>query len=105
VDNLEINNFSINLNHFNSKEEYCTRKVTNCSESINNINGELSDDDIESNSSPELVIPQTETSDSNSFFVLKSGKILHEGDVVWGKVKGFPWWPAKVCIINKMIIL
>ncbi|CAH1712987.1 PWWP domain-containing protein 2B-like [Aphis gossypii] len=96
VDNLETNNFSINLNHFNSKEEYCTRKVTNSSESINNINGELSDDDIESNSSPEIVNPQSETSDSNSFFMLKSGKILHEGDVVWGKVKGFPWWPAKV---------
>lgn len=96
VDNLETNNFSINLNHFNSKEEYCTRKVTNSSESINNVNGELSDDDIELNSSPEIVNPQSETSDSNSFFMLKSGKILHEGDVVWGKVKGFPWWPAKV---------
>jgi hypothetical protein len=19
------------------------------------------------------------------------------GDIVWAKVKGFPWWPAKVC--------
>ncbi|XP_008187829.1 PWWP domain-containing protein 2A [Acyrthosiphon pisum] len=95
-DDLEMNNFSIHLNNFNSKEEYCARKETNSSESINNVNGQLSDDDIESNSSPELVMPQIETSDSNSFFVLKSGKILHEGDVVWGKVKGFPWWPAKV---------
>ncbi|KAL4131250.1 hypothetical protein QTP88_008589 [Uroleucon formosanum] len=90
-DDLEMNNLSIHLNNFNSKEEYCARKETDSSESINNVNGQHSDDDIESNSSPQI-----ETSDSNSFFVLKSGKILHEGDVVWGKVKGFPWWPAKV---------
>lgn len=104
-DDLEMNNFSIHLNNFNSKEEYCARKETNSSESINNVNGQHSDDDIESNSSPELVMPQIESSDSNSIFVLKSGKILHEGDVVWGKVKGFPWWPAKVCIVGKIIIL
>lgn len=95
---LDINNYSVNLNNFNSKKEYHMTKETNNSESINNINGEHSDD-IESNSSPEVVmVPQIEPSDSNSFFMLKTGKILHEGDVVWGKVKGFPWWPAKVCI-------
>lgn len=95
---LDMNNYSVNLNNLNSKERYHETKEIHNSESSNNINGEHSDDDIESNSSPELVmIPQTE-SNSNSFFVLKSGKILHEGDIVWGKVKGFPWWPAKVCI-------
>lgn len=95
---LHVNNYSISLNHFNSKEGYCVTKETNNSESINNINGEHSDDDIESNSSPELVMVSQTEPNSNSFFVLKSGKILHEGDIVWGKVKGFPWWPAKVCI-------
>lgn len=96
--NIDMNNYSINLNHFNSKEEYHMKKEAENSQLINNINGEHSDD-IESNSSPELVmVPQTEPTDSNSFFVLKTGKVLHEGDVVWGKVKGFPWWPAKVCM-------
>lgn len=102
---LDINNYSVNLNNFNSKKEYHMTKEINNSETINNINGEHSDDDIESNSSPEVVmVPQTEPSDSNSFFMLKTGKILHEGDVVWGKVKGFPWWPAKVCIQNYFYI-
>lgn len=97
-DDLQINNFSVKLNNFNSKEKYNVSNETNSSESINNINGEHSDDDIKSNSSPELLVPQTELSESNSFFILKTGKILHEGDIVWGKVKGFPWWPAKVCL-------
>lgn len=86
-------------NH-NSQEKFDVPNETNCSGSVNNINGVHSDDDLESNSSPELVmVPQTKTPDLNSFFVLKTGKILHKGDVVWGKVKGFPWWPAKVCTI------
>lgn len=97
-DNIQINNFSVNLNNFNSKEKYNVEKETNNSELINNINGEHSDDDIKSNSSPEILVPQTESSESNSFFILKTGKVLHEGDIIWGKVKGFPWWPAKVCI-------
>lgn len=97
-DNIQINSFSVNLNNFNSKEKYNVEKETNSSELINNINGEHSDDDIKSNSSPEILVPQTESSESNSFFILKTGKVLHEGDIIWGKVKGFPWWPAKVCI-------
>lgn len=98
-DDLDIDNFSVNLNRFNSQEEYHVTKETNASEPINNISDEHFDDDIESNSSPEIImVPQTEPTDSNSFFVLKTGKILYEGDVVWGKVKGFPWWPAKVNI-------
>lgn len=100
---LNVNHYSTNLNS-QDKFEFSVTNETNCSESINNVNGEVngihSDDDLESNSLPELaMIPQTKTSDRNSFFVLKTGKILHTGDVVWGKVKGFPWWPAKVCII------
>lgn len=96
---LDINNYSVN--HLNSQEGYDMTKETNSSDLLNNINGNHSDDDIESNSSPELVLlPETEPTGANSFFVLKSGKILHEGDVVWGKVKGFPWWPAKVCIMH-----
>lgn len=98
-DNIDMNNYAIDLNHFNSKEEYHMKKEAENSELINNINGEHSDNDVESNSSPELVmVPQTEPTDSNSIFVLKTGKVLREGDVVWGKVKGFPWWPAKVCM-------
>lgn len=93
---LDMNSY--NLMSHNLQEDYDVARDINSSKSINNINGEHSDDDIESNSSPKLVmVPQA--SDSNSFFVLKTGKILHKGDVIWGKVKGFPWWPAKVCTI------
>lgn len=94
--NLDMNSY--NLMSHNLQEDYDVTRDMNSSKSINNVNGEHSDDDIESNSSPKLVmVPQA--SDSNSFFMLKTGKILHKGDVIWGKVKGFPWWPAKVCTI------
>lgn len=26
-----------------------------------------------------------------------TGRVMAVGDVVWGKIHGFPWWPAKVC--------
>lgn len=28
------------------------------------------------------------------------GSVVCTGDVVWGKMQGFPWWPAKVLSIN-----
>lgn len=28
------------------------------------------------------------------------GKVMTVGDVVWGKIHGFPWWPAKVMAIR-----
>lgn len=27
-----------------------------------------------------------------------NGRRMDVGDVVWGKIHGFPWWPGKVCI-------
>jgi hypothetical protein len=27
------------------------------------------------------------------------------GDIVWAKVKGFPWWPAKVCGMPRLCCL
>lgn len=31
-----------------------------------------------------------------------SGRRMDVGDVVWGKIHGFPWWPGKVCIIFRL---
>lgn len=28
-----------------------------------------------------------------------NGKIISVGDVIWGKIIGFPWWPGRVCAI------
>lgn len=30
------------------------------------------------------------------------GKIISVGDVIWGKIIGFPWWPGRVCAIAVM---
>ena len=30
------------------------------------------------------------------FFFLQDGKEFGIGDLVWGKIKGFSWWPAMV---------
>lgn len=34
-----------------------------------------------------------------------NGRRMDVGDVVWGKIHGFPWWPGKVCIIRYSFIL
>ncbi|XP_068217434.1 PHD finger protein rhinoceros-like [Palaemon carinicauda] len=31
---------------------------------------------------------------------VSDGRIMKIGDVVWGKIHGFPWWPAKVIAIR-----
>ncbi|XP_062571352.1 PWWP domain-containing protein 2A-like [Saccostrea cucullata] len=28
------------------------------------------------------------------------GRTIHVGDIVWGKIKGFPWWPGRVLSIS-----
>lgn len=28
------------------------------------------------------------------------GRIIHVGDIVWGKIQGFPWWPGRVLSIT-----
>ncbi|XP_042891271.1 uncharacterized protein LOC122265886 [Penaeus japonicus] len=33
---------------------------------------------------------------------LEEGRIMNVGDVVWGKIHGFPWWPAKVKAIREL---
>ena len=32
--------------------------------------------------------------------VAPDGRTIHVGDIVWGKIKGFPWWPGRVLSIN-----
>lgn len=31
---------------------------------------------------------------------LSDGRIMYVGDIVWGKIQGFPWWPGKVLAIT-----
>ena len=31
---------------------------------------------------------------------MKSGKVIETGDIVWGKVQGFSWWPGKVSVLS-----
>lgn len=32
--------------------------------------------------------------------VLEEGREIHVGDIVWGKIQGFPWWPGRVSNIT-----
>ncbi|XP_065219206.1 PWWP domain-containing protein 2A-like [Planococcus citri] len=32
----------------------------------------------------------------SSSYKMKNGKVIEVGDVIWGKVHGFSWWPGKV---------
>ncbi|XP_050691731.1 uncharacterized protein LOC126983201 [Eriocheir sinensis] len=32
-----------------------------------------------------------------------NGRVMAIGDVVWGKIHGFPWWPAKVMAIRVLL--
>lgn len=35
-----------------------------------------------------------------STYESSSGKHISVGDVIWGKIIGFPWWPGRVCAIT-----
>ncbi|XP_068111214.1 PWWP domain-containing protein 2B [Hyperolius riggenbachi] len=47
---------------------------------------------------PPLTVRLHSKSVSNCITV--DGKTMSVGDVVWGKVHGFPWWPARILSIN-----
>lgn len=32
--------------------------------------------------------------------IATDGRTIHVGDIVWGKIKGFPWWPGRVLSIS-----
>ncbi|XP_046362413.2 uncharacterized protein LOC124139419 [Haliotis rufescens] len=32
--------------------------------------------------------------------VTETGRQLHVGDIVWGKIQGFPWWPGRILSIT-----
>lgn len=46
---------------------------------------------------PPLTVPlESEVSSAHT----SDGRLLAVGDIVWGKIHGFPWWPGKV---NKFV--
>ncbi|KAM4702582.1 PWWP domain-containing protein 2B [Rhinophrynus dorsalis] len=47
---------------------------------------------------PPLTVRLHTKSVSNCITV--EGKTISVGDIVWGKVHGFPWWPARILSIN-----
>jgi len=59
---------------------------------------------VSSKPQPTLDKPASVTSEVKSRLVSKyessSGKRICVGDVIWGKVMGFPWWPGRVCTIT-----
>lgn len=32
--------------------------------------------------------------------IANDGRYIHVGDIVWGKIQGFPWWPGRVLTIS-----
>ncbi|XP_050546287.1 PWWP domain-containing protein 2A-like [Daktulosphaira vitifoliae] len=95
--NIKTNHFLLNSNHINNEKEFDFSEGANgkC-EPISEIYSEINNSNVNSNGSPNhLIIPKAESPET-CYFMLKTGKILYKNDIVWGKVKGFPWWPAKV---------
>lgn len=44
---------------------------------------------------PQAAVGGDETNNGEEFAVAAADEPLRNGDVVWGKVMGFPWWPGK----------
>ncbi|KAF7993123.1 hypothetical protein HCN44_005904 [Aphidius gifuensis] len=69
---------------------------------------EPENNDINKNqSTPEFPSPSTHplairlgTTSSVTYCLTASGRRMDVGDVVWGKIHGFPWWPGKVLSIS-----
>lgn len=65
------------------------------SQSSNDIIAELPDSGLE------LEAMQSD----NYCHKMKNGILIDVGDVIWGKVQGFSWWPGKVSILLSNVIL
>ena len=35
----------------------------------------------------------------------ENGKVFKKGDIVWAKVRGYSWWPAKVYLFARKLLL
>lgn len=46
-----------------------------------------------------LVMRMAASSTPMAHCALSNGRKMDVGDVVWGKVHGFPWWPGKVLVL------
>lgn len=34
---------------------------------------------------------------------LDDGRVMSCGDIIWGKIQGFPWWPGRICSITQSV--
>ncbi|XP_073451771.1 PWWP domain-containing protein 2B [Aquarana catesbeiana] len=60
-------------------------------------------DDVSSSKDEQKTVPPLMVrlhSKSVSNCITVDGKTMSVGDIVWGKVHGFPWWPARILSIN-----
>ncbi|XP_022665020.1 PWWP domain-containing protein 2A-like [Varroa jacobsoni] len=49
---------------------------------------------------PQAAVGGGETNNGEEFAVAAADEPLRNGDVVWGKVMGFPWWPGRILSIG-----
>ena len=100
-----------------------SRISTSTGSSANSNNGSISDSNLDSDENDESEMPpagdefphcQSEEQDEAclrplmmriqtknvSKSVIPDGRTVTVGDVVWGKILGFPWWPGKIISIT-----
>lgn len=66
----------------------------------NCIKSKLKPSNQSSDAVEESSIVSERRSRSVTIYQNNDGKQISVGDVVWGKIIGFPWWPGRVCAIN-----
>ncbi|GFS09380.1 pWWP domain-containing protein 2A [Elysia marginata] len=75
----------------NSEEEFFFR------EESPGLDRDDQGEEEEDNIKPLMMKIQTQNVDG---CVLKEGREVRVGDVVWGKIPGFPWWPGRISSIT-----
>jgi hypothetical protein len=106
---------SISLKRLNTNAyARCDYPVSNASSGCKSSGGssdELSEHEPEVETAPDFPPHQSHplmmrlTATSVAHCLTANGRRMDVGDVVWGKIHGFPWWPGKVRVLKQIYFL
>uniref|UniRef100_A0A8D8YNG4 PWWP domain-containing protein 2B n=2 Tax=Cacopsylla melanoneura TaxID=428564 RepID=A0A8D8YNG4_9HEMI len=94
---LSINLKRLNEKEYNTNKEEVQETVTGGGGGESCSSSSASDEECPPPDFP----PATSTHPGVSSWVMSDGNGLSVGDIVWGKVHGFPWWPGKVLSLSE----